>query len=197
MSRLKSLAVAATVAVLPMAFSQAHAAVQLFTTADANDDGVLNAPDQFQILNSRIDPLGDLNPDTNTVTFSVGSAVTDVFLDFGVIQADPDRGDPLARGIENFVLTVTGDAGTSVAFQITDAQGVLLIEDLVSFDVEFGEELTFVFSGTAFGGPGTRPSYDVGVFGNEAVDPVPLPGAAVFFLTAAAGGALRLRKKSA
>ena len=197
MTKLKSLAIAASMAVLPLAMGQAHAAVELFTNADANNDGILNAEDQFQILNSRIDPLGPLNPDTNEVSFQVGGAIDSVFLDFGVIQADPNRSDPLARGIENLVLTVTGTSGLNVSFQITDGTGTQILTTLESFAVQFNETLTFAFSGTAFGGPGTRPSYDIGVFGNEAIDPVPLPGAAVFFLTAAAGGALRLRKKSA
>ncbi|WP_031555350.1 hypothetical protein [Parvularcula oceani] len=195
MKTFKKLAIAAGVALAPLALTPANAAVALFTTADAGGDGILNAPDQFQILNARVDPLGELNSETNEVSFQVGSRVDSVFLDFGVIQAQPDRDEALARGIENFILTVTGNLGTNVSFQITDDTGTLLLTSLQSFAVSGNEMLTFMFTGTAFGGPGTRPSYDVGVFGNEAI---PLPGAAVFFLTAAAaGGGLRLRRKRA
>lgn len=198
MTILKKLTAAAAASTLALGLSMsANAAVELFETDDAGGDGILNATDQFQILNARVDPLGSLNVDTNTVMLQVGSAIGNVFLDFGVIQSDPDRGDPLARGILNLVLNVRGNMGTNVEFMVTGADGDLLIDDLVSFDVMADEMLTFVFSGTSFGGSGTRPSYDVGVFGDAAVNPVPLPGAAVFFLTAAAGGALRLRKKAA
>lgn len=198
MTVLKKFATAAAASTLALGLGMsANAAVELFETDDAGGDGILNAVDQFQIINSRIDPLGALNPDTNTVEIEVGPAISGIFLDFGVIQADPDIGDPLARGIQNLVLTVMGTGGTDVSFQITDADGQLLLEDLQFFEVVASETLTFMFSGTAFGGTGTRPSYDVGVFGDQVMDAVPIPGAAVLFLTAAAGGALRLRKKTA
>lgn len=198
MTIMKKLATAAAASTLALGLAtSANAAVELFENNDANADDILNAADQFQIINSRIDPLGALNADTNTVEFSVGSGVDAVFLDFGVIQSNPDLTDSLARGVQNLVLNITGNMGTSVSFQITDADGFQILNTLTRFSVMASEELTFVFSGTAFGGPGTRPSFDVGVFGNEAIDAVPLPGAAVLFMTAAGAGALRLRKKAA
>ena len=198
MTILKKLATAAAASTLALGVAtSANAAVELFENNDANSDQILNAQDQFQIINSRIDPLGALNPDTNTVSLTVGPNVDAVFLDFGVIQADPNRDDPLARGVQNLVLNVMGNMGTMASFQITDADGFQILDTLTSFAVMASEELTFVFSGTAFGGPGTRPSFDVGVFGNEAIDAIPLPGAAVLFLTAAGAGALRLRKTAA
>ena len=198
MTILKKLATAAAASTLALGVAtSANAAVELFENNDANSDQILNAQDQFQIINSRIDPLGALNPDTNTVSLTVGPNVDAVFLDFGVIQADPNLNDPLARGVQNLVLNVMGNMGTMASFQITDADGFQILDTLTSFAVMANEELTFVFSGTAFGGPGTRPSFDVGVFGNEAIDAIPLPGAAVLFLTAAGAGALRLRKTAA
>ena len=199
MTILKKLTAAAAASTLALGMAaSASAAVALFENADAGSDGILNAEDQFQILNSRIDPLGALNPDTNTASFTVGPNVDAVFLDFGVIQSNPDVTDALSRGVQNLVLSISGNMGTDTSFQITDANGFQILNTLTSFAVMANEELTFVFSGTAFGGPGTRPSFDVGVFGNLAVtDAVPLPGAAVLFMTAAGAGALRLRKKAA
>ena len=200
MTILKKLTAAAAASTLALGLGMsASAAVELFETSDSGNDGILNAVDQFQIINSRIDPLGALNPDTNTVSFQVGDAITGIFLDFGVIQANPDIGDALARGVRNLVLNVSGTvSGDDFAtFQITDDNGQILLEDLEFFNVAANETLEFAFSGTAFGGTGTRPSYDVGVFGDQAMNAVPVPGAAVLFLTAAAGGALRLRKKAA
>ena len=197
MTILKKFATVAAASTLALGLgTSANAAVELFQNADAGGVGILNTADQFQIINSRIDPLGSLNPDTNTTSFQVGSNVSDVFLDFGVIQSNPDL-DQLSRGIQNLMLSVEGDMGTDVTFQITDADGFLLLDSLQSFGVMADETLTFLFSGTAFGGQGSRPSFDVGIFGDEAINPIPLPGAAVFFLTAAGAGALRMRKKAA
>ena len=198
MTILKKLATAAAASTVALGLGMtANASVQVFENDDAGNDGILNASDQFQIIHSRIDPLGNLIADENEASFSVGDSVDNVFLDFGVIQSNPRSGDPLARGIQNLTLTITGSMGTNAFFQITDASGELQLDDLGSFAVMAGETLTFVFDGIAFGGSGTRPSYDIGVFGDEAINPVPLPGAALFFLTAAGAGALRMRKKAA
>ena len=199
MSIIKKFATAAAASTLALGLGMAANAtsVTINNVGDQNGDGILNAVDQFQLLHAGIDPLGDLAAADNTATLTVGDQLDTVLLDFGVIQSSPRDDDPLARGIRNLTLDVTGDMGSSASFTITDASGELLLTDLGSFAAMAGETLTFVFDGTAFGGPGTRPTYDIGVFGDQALDPIPLPGAAVFFLTAAGAGALRMRKKAA
>ena len=199
MTILKKITAAAAASTLALGLGMAANAtsVTVNTVGDVNGNNILNAVDQFQIIHAGIDPLGDLDVDDNTATITVGDQIDTVLLDFGVIQAQPSASDALARGIRNLTLDVMGDMGTMASFTITDADGNLLLTDLGSFAIMAGETLSFVFDGTAFGGPGTRPTYDIGVFGDEALDAVPLPGAAVLFLTAAAGGALRLRKKAA
>ena len=195
LKKLMATAAASTVALsLGMA---ANAAIVLDTRGDQNGDNVLDGTDAFEFNNFDVADNGDLVADSNTGQITVGDDVGTIFLDFDTDQSTPSGRN--ARGIQNFSVMVEGNMGTQfMVTGITDADGNLVLGgDVTSFDVMGGETLTFVFDGTAFQQGPLDPGYSVGVFGDEVFDAIPLPGAAVFFLTAAGAGALRLRKKAA
>lgn len=166
------------------------------TGSDVDQSGNFIVTDAgVEFINNDLNLAGDFIADNNTATVIVGEGVNRIALDFDVDQAVPNG--PRARGVYNFSVMVVGNMGSNFRLDmITDPQtGVLMVPSLNEFEVMSGEELTFMFSGTAFANDTNfTPGYSVAAFG---VNEVPVPAAGLLFGTAAIGGALARRKRKA